>query len=337
MVQGDKPSNESIPTNEAGQLSLTIGGHEIPIRVTTLEQRTLQFYKDNPRIYSMIADLGDDVSQSDIEDRLCSLEHVKQLAWSIKANGGLIDPLIVHERSRTVFEGNSRLAAYRLLSRNDALKWAKVKCTLLTDTITEDQIFTLLGEYHIIGRKDWAPYEQAGDLWRRAKRQNVANAEMGISVPRVNQMVDVFDFMVAHDEANPQKWSYWEEYFKNRKIKEARKYHPEMDEIIVHKVKTREISKAIEIRAKVAVIAESKGPLLKKFLANDNSLERCYEQVVAGGATDTFYKKLHAFRVVVSDPDMKRALRKLADQPRKKCEFELKKIKTRISELLKII
>ena len=49
------------------------------------------------------------------------MDHVKQLVQSIRANGGLTDPLIVQDGEFVVFEGNSRLAAYRLLARLDPL------------------------------------------------------------------------------------------------------------------------------------------------------------------------------------------------------------------------
>ena len=77
-----------------------------------------------------------------------------------------------------VLEGNSRLAAYRELAKNDAIKWGKAKVRLLPDDISEELVFALLGEYHIIGRKDWAPYEQAGYLYRRNVTHGVSAQSM---------------------------------------------------------------------------------------------------------------------------------------------------------------
>lgn len=57
---------------------------------------------------------------------LKGMEHVKQLRVSIESNGGLIDPLIVRDGDFMVLEGNSRLAAYRLLCRTDAVNGEKL-------------------------------------------------------------------------------------------------------------------------------------------------------------------------------------------------------------------
>ncbi len=100
---------------------------------------------------------------------MCLQEHVKELKESIKSNGGLIDPIIVRDGDFVVLEGNSRLAAYRILYKTDPIKWAKIKVTLLPKDIPESAVFTLLGQYHIVGKDPWDPYEQAGYLYRRGE------------------------------------------------------------------------------------------------------------------------------------------------------------------------
>ena len=88
----------------------------------------------------------------------------ENLVPSIKANGGLIEPLLV--KGQLVLEGNSRLAAYRILAEGRDTKWQKVRVRRLPDSITEAEVFALLGEFHIVGKRDWAPFEQAGYLYR---------------------------------------------------------------------------------------------------------------------------------------------------------------------------
>ncbi len=141
---------------------ITIGKKDFEARECTLNQIELLFYEENPRIYSILQSDDNPITQEGIEDILSKMEHVKQLRTSIEQNGGLIDPLIVVERDANyiVLEGNSRLAAYRLLARKDPVKWSEVKCSVLPEAISNDDIFTLLGQYHLIGRKDWSPFEQ---------------------------------------------------------------------------------------------------------------------------------------------------------------------------------
>ena len=308
-----------------------------------LAQTELLFYEENPRIYSIVHDGSGSVSQDEIEKAMCSSDHVRQLAQSIRANGGLIDPLIVHGERLTVFEGNSRLAAYRLLCRRDPIKWARVKCMVLPAEISEEKIFALLGEYHIVGRKDWSPFEQAGYLWRREVRQKVSAdqmaQEMGLSKTKVAQLILVYQFMKDHDEIEPQKWSYYEEYLKSQKIKKARSFLPGMDEIVVQKIKSGEIQKATHVRDRLTVVAAAsrRGRLLKQFLDGKRDLDQCYESAVQGGATNAALKKCQAFHMFLADPETRQAIKEVPTSQRGKCIYELDKIKKNAAELLKVL
>jgi len=157
---------------------LIIGKRTFIVEDTELAQVNLKFYVDNPRVYSVLRNMDDEPSQDEIEALMVDMDHVKQLKQSIEANGGLIDPLIVRAGDNVVLEGNSRLAAYRLLCRIDPIKWGMVRCKVLPHDIDDSAIFTLLGQYHIVGRKDWSPYEQAGYLYRRIKDTKLPIEEM---------------------------------------------------------------------------------------------------------------------------------------------------------------
>ena len=152
---------------------LTLRGEEIIVQVGTLPQISLLFYLENPRLYSLVRADGIEPSQDDIEATLTKKEHVKQLIKSIEINGGLIDPVIVRGNSNVVIEGNSRLAAYRVLAKKNPIMWGQIKVKILPNDIPESSVFALLGEYHIIGKTDWAPYEQAGYLYRRHENHKI--------------------------------------------------------------------------------------------------------------------------------------------------------------------
>ena len=106
------------------------------------------------------------------------MDHVKVLIQEIQRDGGLTDPVVVRAGSLEVLEGNSRLAAYRALARIDPLKWDTMKCKLLPENLDESLIFALLGQYHIRGKKDWAPFEQAGFLYRRSTVHDIDAAQL---------------------------------------------------------------------------------------------------------------------------------------------------------------
>ena len=318
--------------------TITLRGEEVEVTNCMMKQADLRFFPENPRIYSIVYVSDETPRQDKIEKKLGQLDHVKQLVQSIEANKGLIDPLIVRKGDNTVLEGNSRLAAYRLLAKKDPIMWGKVKCSMLPEDISEDLIFALLGEYHIIGRKDWAPFEQAGYLYRRFKKHGVTPArmskELALSVMKINHLIKVYEFMVENDEEDVQRWSYYDEYLKSKKIAKARDDHLEMDQVIVEKIKTGEIPKAVDVRSKVVKIASVGGKTLRKFLETPNSLEICHERAIARGVDNYLLKRLNKFRTYILDPDTKKDLAYMPENQLKKCEFELKKILKGVNKLL---
>jgi len=321
--------------------SITLKGKEIPYKDCVLLNVDLQYYPENPRIYSIVCTGNGDPSQDEIEERLSSMDHVKQLIQSIKANGGLTDPLLVRDGDFLVLEGNSRLAAYRILSKVDPIKWGKIKCRLLPSDMGEDLIFALLGEYHIIGRKDWSPYEQAGYVWRRVKKHNInpdkMASEMGLSSKNIKHLINVYQFMIDNNDTDVQRWSYYDEYLKSTKIAKRRQEYPEFDKVIVEKIKKGEIEKAVDVRDKVKKIAEIGGKTLKKFITTPNSLDTCMDRAISRGADNVIYKRLNAFRTQIYDPDLKNDFKIMPENQLNKCKFELEKIKSRIDRLIKAL
>lgn len=208
-----------------------IRGNDIETTIGYMPHIDLLFFVDNPRIYSFMYSDKHDPSQEEIFEKLRSMEHVKQLVQSIKLNDGLLEPIIV--RKNVVLEGNSRLAAYRLLYEKDPIKWGLIKAKVYPPDTDDSLVFALLGEFHLIGKKDWAPYEQAGFLFRRHYLhkidQNKIALESGLSTKKVAHLISVYKFMVEKGQNDPDKWSYYDEYLKSRDIKKMREEFSIMD------------------------------------------------------------------------------------------------------------
>ena len=154
--------------------TITLRKREIKVKSGYLPHAGLSFYAENPRIYSMVwKDDDAEPSQEEIFEALSKTEHVREtLVPSIKSNGGLIEPVLV--RKNIVLEGNSRLAAYRLLAQKDPKVWENIRVRILPDTITDSEVFSLFGEFHIVGKKDWAPLNKQAILYRRFKTHGIA-------------------------------------------------------------------------------------------------------------------------------------------------------------------
>ena len=317
---GDDLRNEDV---------ILIRKKKIPAVTKVLRQEDLRFYVDNPRIYSIIHADGQPPNQEDIQRKLISMDHVKALIQDIRRDGGLTEPIIVRDGALEVLEGNSRLAAYRILAVGDPVKWGLIKCRVIPEDIDETLIFALLGQYHIRGKKDWAPFDQAGFLYRRRKHHEVdidqLALEIGISKQKVKHLIDTFQYMLDYEEVDTTRWSYYDEYLKNRKIKDARLAHPGFNDLIVEKIRSGEIGRAVDVRDRLPVICAAPR-ILKKFVKENVDFGDAYEQAVEDGADTTPLKRVKAFRSWLARSDVKRALAQLQGEPRRKIEYEFKKL-----------
>ncbi len=317
---------------------ITLKGEEIPIKIDYLPQNELKFYPDNPRIYSIICTSENEPDQQEIEETLLKRENVKHLIQAIKSNGGLTDPIFVKGDNLVVIEGNSRLAAYRALFKQDPVRWAKIKCKILPNGINDDLIFSLLGEYHIIGKQDWIPYEQAGYLHRRHKKHGISSQQMaeslGISVKQVNHLIEVYDFMIKHNDNNPTRWSYYDEYLKKNIIKKARKEFPTLDRVVVKKIKSGEIPKAVEIRDELPMLIKGGKKILSLFVEEKKSFSDCIDKAKTKGADEHCLQKIISFKNWIVDNDIVDSISDMEVEARKKTLYELTKIQKRINYIV---
>ena len=313
--------------------TLLIRGVEVPVHATTLPHGDLRFFVDNPRVYSILRQDGEEPSQANIERRLLEMDHVKALIQDIKRDGGLTDPVVVRGGKLEVLEGNSRLAAYRALAKGDPIRWGRMKVKLLPEDLDEALIFALLGQYHIKGKKDWAPFEQAGFLYRRSKSHDVDPVqlaqEIGLSKHQVEHLIAVYQFMLDHGEAETARWSYYDEYLKSVKIRKARLAQPGFDDLVVEKIRSGEISRAVDVRDRLPVIC-SAPKTLQKFAAKAYDFDDAHESAVESGADSTPLKKLAKFRQWLAQPEVEVALGKAQGETRKKIQFELDKLSSRV-------
>ena len=318
---------------------ITLRGEEIQVRSGYVPHQELRFYSENPRIYSQVwQDHDEEPSQEVIFRHLSRMEHVRDvLIPSIRHNGGLIEPVLV--RQGVVLEGNSRLAAYRLLFGEDKERWKLIRVRLLPNSITESQVFSLLGEFHIVGKKDWAPYEQAGYLWRRFNKHQMTEdelkAECGLGKARIRHLVHVYGFMLQHGELDPARWSYYDELFTGRKFSEARELYPTFDQVIAEKVKSGEIKRAVDLRDDLPLIVRAGNKVLKKFVDGRLDFEEAIDDAKARGAGNVTKKRLEDFRRWFGEDEREEDVAGATGEEGKALKFLLQKIRDRADGLLR--
>lgn len=319
---------------------LTIGGKDYDVIKTEINQSLLLFYPENPRVYSALDVDSNEPDQKTIEEIMTSMEHVKQLKESIKANGGLIDPVIIRDKDFIVFEGNSRLAAYRLLAKEDPIKWGKIKCTILPENIPEGAVFQLLGQYHIIGRKDWSPYEQAGYLYRRIKKSKQSlefiAKELGITKGNAENAIKVYEYMLENEDNHPEKWSYYEELLKNRNIRKYLETVDGLQDKINESIKNNEIKMALDIRnvfGGIAKVQDKESNKIMREIADGNlDIYEGYQKIEDDGKAGKVYQTLKKFRMTINEEDFSK---RMMNESSAQIKFELSKIEKTINMLLK--
>ncbi|MGE0356508.1 MAG: hypothetical protein AB7P08_06275 [Burkholderiales bacterium] len=318
---------------------LVLRNKKIPVKLAEVPQADLKFYLENPRLYTLVRRDGQEPTQEEIAKELSKMEHVKQLVQAIKQHGGLMDAVIVQGSTNVVLEGNSRLAAYRILAGQDPVKWGMVRARILPDTISESEVFSLLGEYHIIGKKDWAPFEQAGYLYRRHKTHKVPiealALEINIGRKLISHLIGVYQFMLDNNERDVNRWSYYDEYLKSNKIKRARKQFPELDDVVVRKIRSEEIERAVDVRDGLRKIVEAGGHVLERFATEKRDFTQSVNAALNKGAGDHGVQKVKRFKEWLAVPDNQHELDGLTGGARKECQYDLEKIGKLIERVLK--
>ena len=326
---------------------ISIRGKPIPYDERELPFRKLAFYAENPRVHSQFGD--DEVrTQQAIFERMTKMDYVKKLRRDIDRDGQVNEPLYVvqldsddpltPEHSHLALEGNSRLAALKL-NKPGTLPKPEVLCWILNfsafgETERESLIFSLLGQLHIKGKKDWGAYEDAGFFYRRHRHHNTSMdavaLEAGVSVGRVRKAIRAYALMTSHDDRKQSRFSYYEVYVAMPKLSKWQEKYPDIDQTVVSYIKDGKFGEAQRMRKYLPGILEHK-PARKVFF--DSGVEDPFEDAVAtlqaGGRDDPVFKWLRSFRMKLALSDTKRSVERLLrenSKVAKDTDFELKKI-----------
>ena len=327
---------------------------EIPYEEIQVPVGQLAFYPENPRIYSQFAGSGDR-TQENIQAKLESMDHVKELRSQIDRDGQVNEPLfcirvspgseLQGQYDYQVLEGNSRLAALRM-AKKGSLPPPRVTCNVLnfsaySEQETESLIFSLLGQLHIIGKMDWRSYESAAYIYRRFKNQGVQiediAKEISLSPSKVRQMVNAFQMMIDARDDNTSKWSYYEAYASSTKLRNHRENIPGLHDRIVDLIKEDKFPRALDMRDKLPDILRNQRA--RRIFLDDDEPEPFKEALAVAdisGDTDAAFKRLQRFRTDLATSQMRGQITKLlrSDSSKGRTEYELNQIVKFANQLL---
>lgn len=256
--------------NRPGISEIVVNGQKILTRIEEMNIWGLEFWKDNPRVNAVIKQkhADNEISNDDIDQALWEKDSVKDLKKDIEKHGGLIDEILV--KGNTVLEGNSRLCSYRHLYKNaekrndeeEMLKWSYIRARVIPDNTTNDVLFSLLGTWHIKGKTQWDTYEKAAYLKRMYEVHGYSYKEIADTISQTEKFVkdhiDAYEMMIINNVFTLEKFSYFFELVKNKKLKEI----AEKDETVIpntiQAIKDGQFKRGEEIRDLHKVIKDKK-------------------------------------------------------------------------------
>ena len=239
----------------------------------------LQFWEENPRIFSLLEKerLENTVSKNIIFEKMSLFPDFDKLKEQIRKDELINEPLWVCKNPKTkdytVYEGNTRLAVAIQLSENDKPSkralWNKIPVNVLPDGTDERVIKRLIGLIHLVGVNAWAPFEADGYYYRevedlKEEGESVAEAckivgkTYGVTASKVKNAHKLVTFMMHHNmSSNVQKnyYSYWQtinasgpllkvrKVFNNPKFLKGKVEKPRvdaLDKLLIKKVKSGE-------------------------------------------------------------------------------------------------
>ena len=327
---------------------------EVPYVEIQVPVGQLAFYPENPRIYSQFAGSGDR-TQENIQAKLEAMDHVRELRSQIDRDGQVNEPLFCisiapeseldGQYDYQVLEGNSRLAALRM-NKKGSLPPSHVPCNIFdfsaySEQETESLIFSLFGQFHIIGKTDWRSYENAAYIYRRFKNHRVPAEdiakEIALTPAKVGQMVNAFQMMIDAGDDNTSRWSYYEAYASSTKLRNQRENIPELHDRVVALIKANKFPRALDMRDKLPDILRNRRA--RRIFFDEDEPEPFQEALAVAdisGDTDAALKRLRRFRTDLATNQTKTQIRKLlrSDSSRGQTEYELNQIVKSASQLL---
>ena len=262
--------------NKISKNEIVVLKEKIQTKIEEIDIFKLKYWKENPRINAIIKQkyVDKDISDEDIEKELWEKDSVKDLYKEIERHGGLIDEILV--KGNIVLEGNSRLCAYRHLYKKaeqkhdeeDMLKWSYIRARVIPEGTTNEIVFSILGTWHIKGKTQWDTYEKAAYLKRMNIDYGYSFKEIANSISQTEKFVkdhiEAYDLMVENDVYTLEKFSYFYELVKNKKIKELSSNDPIIIPKIIQAIKENRFKRGEEIRDLPKVLKDKKAK--KEFL-----------------------------------------------------------------------
>jgi len=315
-------------------VALSIRGREINYEYRLLGIEEIRFYRKNPRIATILAEHTGEITDEVIDGKLWERDDTHRLYRQIEKDGGLIHPIIVYRNE--ALEGNTRLCCYRhLYSTTNDERWRYIKCHIILDELTQDEIYRLLCTEHIEGKIDWDAYEKANLFCKMKKEEGMTLEQISEiineSPASIRNKIRAYELMVEHGIVDKNKYSHFEQLVSSGPIREIKKTQDkDIEKKVIKLIKEGKIKKATDIR-KIGDIYKHK-KARKRLFDQKDELDQVYVDLKAKAPmTDSPFMK--------DVEDLSRKVKKLRRGEReglKRSKRDLAKIEQLVKELIRL-
>jgi hypothetical protein len=246
---------------------IIIGNEKITMPLDDIPIEEIDLDEANPRIryrHGLNADKA-------IDEVILGIPEVKALRKDISLNGGLRERIIVQKKKdgrNKVIEGNVRATCYRSLHKTepDDPRWQKIPARILPEDIDEKKIAILLSDMHVAGKIVWDAHEKAGQVYRMVHDLAMTYDDVAIYMRQgkstVTRFYNAYAFLVEtylplYPDKAEGKWSFFDELFRSKPLKEEMKHNPDFGEQFCTWVGEGRLRKGIEVRDLPQILANT--------------------------------------------------------------------------------
>jgi hypothetical protein len=265
------------------KVALSLRGKEISFEYRTVDISKISFYEKNPRVATIVSEHKGQISNELIDKCLWERNETHKLKGEIEKDGGLIHPIIVYEGK--VLEGNTRLCCFRhLYHETKEDKWASIKCQIILEKLSQDDIYRLLCTEYIAGKIEWDAYDKANLFCNMKEEDGMSLVQIeglvGESTTSISNKIRAYKLMVEYGVIEKDKYSHFEQLVMSGEIRDIKKKQdPDIEEKIIERIKDGTVRKATDIRC-IGTIYKHK-EARKRVFQQGEDVEQVYHDVKA--------------------------------------------------------
>lgn len=283
-------------------------GNPPPLRIeyTDAPVENLELDPDNPRLR-----YRQQVDNKPAMEVLFESQDTKHLKEDIKQNGLFERPFVRRrpESKYRMFEGNRRAACFIMLHREqpDDPRWQLMPVRVLPEGVSDQQLASMLCQFHVAGKLKWDAHERAGMIFDMAERLKMPDDSLKtilhLGVPAIHKAVAAYRMMMEkytvvengrYKEQAEGKFSFFDEFQKKKPLRDLSEHDSFFADDFCRWVGEGRIPRAEDVRKLSDILADPVAERAFKQSEPAEAFRRAQETLERNDASrkSNFFRKL---------------------------------------------